>query len=708
MNKISADHLARRACVYIRQSTPDQVQHNLESQRRQYGLVDRARTLGWQDIDVIDDDLGISGSGTPRPGFERLLRALCDGQVGAVFCIEASRLARNGKDWHTLLEFCSIIGALLIDAEAVYDPRVTNDRLLLGMKGTISEMEVASFRERAHAALLQKAQRGALVRRVPIGYVKGPDDRIEKDPDTRIRSTLDLIFRKFAELGSARQVYFWLDGQQIQLPVVRGPEEAREIVWQPARYHAVLSVLKNPLYAGAYAYGRSKTVVRLEGGRKQVRRQAQRRREDWAVLILDHHEGYIDWDVYQSNQTMIAHNDNARGNAVRGSIRRGGALLAGLLRCGHCGAKLLAQYPGPHVIRYQCSGYLLNRDQACCVMFGGLRADRLVSEQLMQSLAPFGMEAAIEAIESLHGANDERIQQRTLALEHARYEVTRARRQYDAVDPANRLVAAELERRWNQALTTEAQLQAEVVTLQESRERPLTEVQKRELLSFARNLPRLWDDSESLPEHKKRLLRIALKEIIATCEGDTIRLILHWQGGDHTQVEFQKVGTGRHRYVTDDRLVEIVRMLARIEPDARIASILNRNQRRTAHGHNWTAKRICSLRNNHAIPVYCEGERQARGEMSVSESAAALGITPTSILRLIRVKQLPATQACASAPWILRKADVERCVAERNNPAPPTNGRFGATDPSNSIASKGVHHVELSKNNSTCQRALDI
>src|SRR2546427_4599531 len=306
MNKITADHLSRRACVYIRQSTPDQVQHNLESQRRQYGLVNRARALGWQEIDVIDDDLGVSGSGTLRAGFERLLRALCDGQVGAVFSIEASRLARNGRDWHTLLEFCSVVGALLIDAEAVYDPRVTNDRLLLGMKGTISEMEVASFRERAHSALLQKAQRGALVRRVPIGYIKGTEDRIEKDPDARIRAAIDLIFTKFAELGSVRQVFFWLDREKVELPIAKGPEETQEIVWRPARYHAVLSVLKNPAYAGAYAYGRSKTVIGLEGGQKRVRRQVQRRREDWKVLIRDHHEGYIDWEVYQSNQTMIA------------------------------------------------------------------------------------------------------------------------------------------------------------------------------------------------------------------------------------------------------------------------------------------------------------------------------------------------------------------------------------------------------------------
>src|ERR1700720_3694420 len=289
MNKLTADHLARRACVYIRQSTPGQVQHNLESQRRQYALVDRARALGWEDIDVIYDDLGISGSGTLRHGFERLLRALCDGQVGAVFSIEASRLARNGRDWHTLLEFCSVVGALLIDAEALYDPRLTNDRLLLGRKGTISEMEVASFRERAQAALLQKAQRGALVRRVPIGYVKGSDDRIEKDPDARVRSTLDLIFRKFAELGSVRQVYFWFDRQRIQLPVALGPKDAREMVWQPARYHAVLSILKNPVYAGAYAYGRSKMITHLEAGQK-VQRQMRRRREDWAVLILNHHE----------------------------------------------------------------------------------------------------------------------------------------------------------------------------------------------------------------------------------------------------------------------------------------------------------------------------------------------------------------------------------------------------------------------------------
>ena len=670
MNKITAEHLSRQACVYIRQSTPGQVRQNLESQRRQYALVDHARSLGWENVQAIDEDLGISGSGTRRPGFERLLRALCDGQVGAVFSIEASRLARNGRDGHTLLEFCSVVGALPIDAESVYDPRLTNDRLLLGMKGTIGEMEVANFRERGQAALWQKAQRGALVQRVAVGCLRGADDRIEKDPDAGIQSTIDLVFGKFAALGSVRQVYFRLDREQIELPVVLGTKDAREKGWQPARYHAVLSILKNPVYAGAYAYGRAKTITRLEAGQK-VQRRVKRRREDWAVLILDHHESYIDWDVYQSNQAMIAHNENANSRAVRGAVRHGEALLAGLLRCGHCGAKMLAQYPRQRVIRYRCSGYMLNRDQPGCVMFGGLRADRLVSEQLLRCLSPLGIDAATSAIAALEDANDERIHQKTLALQQARYEVAHARRQYDAVDPSNRLVAAELERRWNRALTVEADLEAELAALEDGREHPITEAQKQELLDFARDIPRLWEDPLSSPEYKKRLLRIALKEIAATCEAETIRLVLHWQGGDHTQVEFPKIHTGQHRYATGHEIVEPIGKLAHIEPDARIASILNKNEHRTAHGQSWTAKNVCAVRNHHAIPVYRDGERKNRGEVSVREAADALGVTPTTIFRLIQLKQLPATQICGNAPWILLKKDVERYAEERRRATPP-------------------------------------
>ena len=259
MNKISADQLAKRACVYIRQSTPGQVQNNLESQRLQYAMVDRARQLGWAEVDVVDEDLGCTASGIHRPGFERMLGSVCEGKIGAIFSIEASRLARTGRDWHTLLEFCGVVGVLLIDAEGIYDPRQINDRLVLGMKGTISEMEVATFRQRAQAALEQKAKRGELFRRVAVGYVRIGDDRIEKDPDERVRSAIDLVFSKFMELASARALYLWLCEQQIKLPTAaKGAGISRTIAWDTPRHHSLLSLLKNPIYAGAYAYGRTR------------------------------------------------------------------------------------------------------------------------------------------------------------------------------------------------------------------------------------------------------------------------------------------------------------------------------------------------------------------------------------------------------------------------------------------------------------------
>jgi hypothetical protein len=306
-------------------------------------------------------------------------------------------------------------------------------------------------------------------------------------------------------------------------------------------------------------------------------------------------------------------------------------------------------------------------------MFGGLRADRLVAEQLLQCLTPLGIGAALDAMEHLQGTSADRLRQKTLAVEHAGYEVTRARRQYDAVDPANRLVAGELERRWNDALRMQRQIQGEWETLQQRHQPSLTDTAKRELLALARELPALWHGPQGSPEHKKRLLRIAVKEIIATCEGDTIRLVVHWHGGDHTTIAFEKMRTGQHRYITDHDIVDTIRALARIEPDARIAAILNKNQRRTAHGQPWTATRVCAVRNRHAIAVYREGERLARDERSVGEVAAMLGVTPSTVLRLIRLTQLPATQACANAPWIVRAADVERYGAARHHhrPTPP-------------------------------------
>jgi excisionase family DNA binding protein len=663
MNKISADHLARRACVYIRQSTPVQARVNLESQRLQYALADRARHLGWAEVDVIDEDLGITASGVHRPGFERMLGSVCEGKIGAIFSIEASRLARTGRDWHTLLEFCGVVGVLLIDADGIYDPKQINDRLILGMKGTISEMEVATFRQRAQLALEQKAKRGELFRRVAVGYARTGYDRIEKDPDERVREAIDLVFSKFAELATARRLYLWLCQQQIQLPTaVRSAEASRTISWGAPRYHSLLSMLKNPIYAGVYAYGRSRATVRLEQGRKHIVRR-KHPREEWTVFIPNHHEGYISWAVYENNQVLLANNANAKGDTVRGAIRRGSALLSGILRCGHCGVKLLAQYPGPTVIRYQCSGSVRDPEATCCVSFGGLKADRLISEQVLECIQPLAVQASLQAIEGLQGGHDERLHHKELALQQARYEVTHAQRQYDAVDPSNRLVASELEHRWNEALKLKSQIEEELAALQRQRCDPLSDTTRQELLALGHDVRRLWDHPKSPPEFKKRILRTVLKEIIASSDGDTVRLVLHWQGGDHTELTLQKTRRGVHRYITDTDTIDLLRSLARIQPDSMIASILNRMGRRTAHGHSWNSKRVCTTRCHHAIEVYREGERQARGELTVSEVATLLRVTESTVLRMIRQKRLPATQVCANAPWVLLKADVAKFLA---------------------------------------------
>ena len=362
MSRIEADHRAREAIVYVRQSTVDQVNNNVESRRRQYGLVERARQLGWGDVSVIDDDLGRSGSGVRRPGFEKLLAAICEGRVGAVVSIEASRLARNGRDWHTLLEFCGLVGTLIADEDGVYDPRLPNDRLLLGMKGTMSEMELTILRQRAHEALKQKARRGELFTSVAIGYVRSGHDRIETDPDLRVREALALVFRKFDELQSVRQVHLWFRQERIALPAVDHGPEGRRLRWKAPVYNTIHHILRNPIYAGAYAYGRSTSKTRIENGRKRVMRGLRVEQSEWNVLIRDHHEGYIGWDAFERNQRLIKDNANGKSWASRGAVRRGEALLAGLFRCGHCGRKLHVAYGGTKgdVARYHCQGAFLN------------------------------------------------------------------------------------------------------------------------------------------------------------------------------------------------------------------------------------------------------------------------------------------------------------------------------------------------------------
>ncbi|MCO4835807.1 MAG: recombinase family protein [Acidimicrobiaceae bacterium] len=676
MSKITLEHLRRSAYIYIRQSTLDQLQHNPESRRRQYALQSRAQALGWQDIVVLDEDLGRSGSGVERPGFDRLLSAICRGEVGAVLSIEASRLARNGRDWHTLLEYASLVNTLLVDEDGIYDPRHPNDRLLLGMKGTLSEMELSTFRQRSQEALKLKAERGELYTTVAVGYVRTDDERLEKDPNRRVQESISLVFGKFQEFGSVRQVLLWLRQERIELPAVVYSADGRRIVWKLPVYNSVHKTLTNPIYAGAYAHGRTESRTRIEAGRKQITRGCRKAQADWNVLISDHHTGYITWDEYQANQAMIAENANRKGAMVRGSVRRGEALLPGLLRCGHCGRKLTVTYSGPqgNAGRYQCRGATINHGVAeNCISFGGLRVEQAVVGEVLEVLRPLGIEAAFGARAHREQQLAAIYRQRELALEQARFEADRARRQYDAIDPENRLVAAELELRWDEALQVVAQGKGELEALNRSETLEITEEQRQSLFALAHDLPAVWEHPATPPETKKRILRTVLNEIVVFVRDHRIGLVLHWQGGDHTELEVIKNRSGHHRWKTDIEIARVIQALARLMPDARMAGLLNQLGKRTAKGHRWTRNRVCSFRNDHQIPVYEEGERQSRNELTLEESAKRLGVSTMTVRRLIKQEVLPGTQVCVGAPWVIQVSDLSLAtVRSALRDSPPT------------------------------------
>ena len=673
MTKITADHLSRAAFVYIRQSTADQLVHNQESRRRQYGLADRAKQLGWAIVEVVDDDLGRSGGGITRPGFERLLAAICEGRVGAVFAIEASRLARNGRDWHTLIEFCGLVGTVIVDEDGIYDPRHPNDRLLLGMKGTMSELELSLFRQRSQEALKQKARRGALFLGVAAGYVKTGRDRIEKDPDQRVQEVLKLVFAKFAELQSVRQVHVWLREEGIAMPTAcHSTAEGRSIVWRLPLYNTVHNILTNPVYAGAYAFGRTMSKVSVEEGRKRVRRGVRRPLAEWDVLLKDQHEGYISWAEFERNQQVIANNATGKGSAIaRGAARHGELLLAGLLRCGHCGRKMYVAYGGK-AGRYHCEGALVNHGTERCISFGGLRADHAVGTEVLRVLKPLGIEAAVKALDAQAGETSAAKRQLELALQRARFEAAHARRQYDAVDPTNRLVAGELERRWNEALQVVHRIESEIAAIEARKPVPLGEVERQQLMQLGSDLALAWSHPAATSATRKRIVRAALSEIVVRVEAEHIEMILHWQGGDHTALKVKKNGVGKHRWTIPEDTLSLVRELARQMPDRQIARLLNRAGKPTGRGNGWTQARVCSFRSHHGIAVHREREWAERGEITLEAVAQTMGVSVMTALRMVRLGIIKGRQVCRGAPWVIKAEDVAAYRAQHASRRPLT------------------------------------
>lgn len=659
--KVREEHLQRRAVVYVRQSTVEQLRHNHESRRRQYDLADEARAMGWPDVEVIDEDLGRSGaSAVGRSGFQRLVGAVGLREVGAVFSLEASRLARNNRDWSQLVDLCALTGTLIVDFDGVYDPRLLHDRLLLGLKGTMSEFELGLFRQRSQEALRQKAARGELFFTVPVGFVLSPEGRCEQDPDLRVRQGIAMVFERFAQSGSVRQVLVAFQQEGLTLPAVRYEHGVRRVIWRDATYFGIRRILANPLYGGAYAYGQRHTVTRIVGDRAMRRHGLARPAEEWPVLLPNRIQGYVSWETYQRNQAQIRENATiVVGEARRGAARNGPALLAGLLRCGRCGRQLQVHYGGSsgQQVRYHCVGERVHHGGRPCIAFGGLRVDKAVAAEVLRAVEPAALQAALAAWEQLQGQPAARRTGLELSVQQARYEAERAQRQFDRVEPENRLVAAELERRWNAALQEHRRLEAELALLPPPAPSPGAE-DRAALMALAQDLPAVWHDPRTDMRQKKQVLRTLIQEIVVDLPPDepVVEVVIHWVGGTHTQLRLRRYRTGEHRYTTDQEVTDLVRALAQVVPDRAIAAILNRLNLRTGHGNTWTQTSVKSCRGARHIPAF--DSAKPREWLTMDEAAARLQVSAMTVHRFIASGLLPARQVVAHAPWMIEPADL--------------------------------------------------
>jgi excisionase family DNA binding protein len=661
---IPAAILKRKAVVYVRQSTQSQVMTNLESKRRQYDLVEVARQRGFVDVEIIDDDLGRSASGAvARPGFDRLVAWLCAGTVGAVLCFDASRLARNGRDWHHLLELCGLVEARVIDHDGIYNPCRPNDRLLLGMKGSISEFELGVLRARMLDAARSKASRGELRISVPFGYLWHREIGLGLDPDLRLQEVIRLVFARFSDLGSARQVLLSMKADHIHFP--RPSDEGRmtSFDWMPIRYRNVIAVLKNPFYAGVYVYGKSEKRMVIVDGRARRSYGHGKPIGTWEVMIKDHHEGYISWAEYERNQKQLALNNYGRSGGVK-SGRGGRALLSGILTCGRCGRRLSVAYTGNPQSRpvYRCDKPNLMMGLPRCMTFGGPRVDAAIGRELLLAVEPMAIEAAFEAERMHQKQQDDQQRIRDLEIQQARYEANLAERRYAACDPDNRLIAAQLEKNWEAALRRVRDLEA----LQPADKRSDIAVDPSAFANLADNLAAAWNAPGVTMRARQQLLRTLIADIVVDVDDGTREVVLtiHWRGGQHSELRVRKPKAGEHGCATTEDALAVMRSMAGRWSDEHIAASLNRMGMSTGQGKSWTAHRVSSVRRVRGIHAYRSAEKDGEW-LTMTEAAAKLGVSNHRIRRLIRDGVLNADQVILGAPYQIRAADLldERITA---------------------------------------------
>lgn len=663
--RLTTAHRAKLAYVYVRQSSVNQVRQHQESTELQYRLVDRAIDLGWprERVQVIDEDLGKSGAGSvERHGFQKLIAEIGLGNAGLVISLDASRLARNNRDWHQLLELCSVFGALIADGERLYDPRIYHDRLLLGLSGIMSEAELHQIRMRLHQGERQKAARGELRLPLPAGLAYDRAGAIILNPDEEVRARLRLVFAKFQECQSSRGVMRFLRANDLPLPVrpVLGPSP-HDVVWREADSARVRNILQNPAYAGAYVYGRrQRDTARCRPG--SIRGTVKVAVADWAVCLQAAHPGYIGWEEFMANQRRLADNASHYEKGHAGAPRKGSALLQGIAICGRCGRRMSLRYTGPKgdYPVYCCRSDRDQRGVALCQEVRALPIDALVEGVLLDALAVDKIAIAIAAMGQLEDESRQLERQWALRRERARYEAERARRQYDAVEPENRLVARSLERAWEEKLRAVEEIDRQHARWQSEEPLVMREEDRAALQTLGENLPQIWRAVTTSAADRKRILRFIVREVILDQKRTLgqVRLRIVWQTGAISDHCLQRRVQAYRDYVDVEGLRRRITELNAIgKMDKEIAEILDREGFVGAHGCAFKGGNVWLLRTRWGIPTVKINGVDANppcwpdGSYSIQGAAAALGVTPQTVYHYLARGLLVGHQLTKGQPW---------------------------------------------------------
>lgn len=676
LSRIKPSHTAQAAFIYVRQSTPSQVEHNRESTARQYALAEKACQLGWpkDQVIVIDDDLGLSGASLDkRSGFARMISEVALGHVGIILGLEVSRLARNNADWYRLLELCGLTDTLIGDNDGVYHPALFNDRLLLGLKGTMSEAELHIIRARLDGGIRNKAARGELRRGLPVGFVWGEaDGEVLFHPDEAVTTAIRSVFERFAEFGSARRVWLWLRSEAPSFPLQEGP--GGQIRWVVPTYTAIHHILTNPVYAGAYAYGKSRSERYVDENGAVKKRMRHLPRDQWSVLIPDHHAGFVDWTTFEANQNRLDANTRPGPHRVGGMVREGSALLQGIGICGHCGRRLSTHYRGRNSTPgYHCAGKDIVQGRGLyCLSVGGIAIDRAVAGAFLEAVTPAAVEAITMAVQQDRNHRDAALAQWRLEVERLRYDSEKAERRYRAVEPTNRLVARGLETEWENRLRDLAGAEAELRRKEQQQPGTIGPEQLVRIQVLGSDLPQVWDAPTTTDRDRKQLLRTLLEEVVLNlkrAEGHA-HLTLRWRGGAITTLVVSVPRFRPQGLRTDEDIISLLRRLAVLYPDEVIAGIFNRQGRKTAMGERFSANQVGSLRRYRNIPRFQPSAEAPDGELvTIRKAAQILGMNTSSIHRWLADGFIAGEQVTPGAPWQIRiNAELQGRIVQQASP----------------------------------------